>query len=105
MYLIWFLFLFTYIFVNYYISNKIYNSSKKFYEDKFLDDTNISIHEKFNVFRRNDNLSFMKIFFGMNFLFWWRFILSIFIVISYGIIIKFILLKKDYQLIYINKKI
>jgi len=81
--------LFPYIFINLLISIKVYKFQKKFYESlktntlpnnavnisKDIVYENINIHDNYPEFRRYDELSFLRIFFGMIFLFWVRFIL------------------------------
>lgn len=80
-------FLVPYVLLNLFLSFKIYNFQKKFYESnitkinpnngtnvsKDIEYENINIHDNYPEFRRYDELSFYRIFIGMLFLFWIRF--------------------------------
>lgn len=89
-------FLVPYITLNFYLSLKIYNFQKRFYErniaiipnnDDELNNTNdfkyenINIHDNYPEFRRYDNLSFSRIFLGMIFLIWIR--VSLMIILNF----------------------
>lgn len=84
-------FLIPYVLLNLFLSFKIYNFQKKFYESnktntlenngsntsKDIEYENINIHDNYPEFKRYDELSFFRIFIGMLFFCWIRFSLII----------------------------
>lgn len=95
-------FIVPYVLLNLFLSFKVYNFQKKFYEhiktntpinngtnlSKDIEYENINIHDNYPEFRRYDELSFLRIFLGMLFLFWIRFSLIIFLNFIMFIVVK-----------------
>lgn len=78
-----YLFLGVYIFINTLISIYVYLKSKPFYRPYYIstgedfEKRKECLHEKNKEFKKNDQLSFLRIFIGVNLLFWVKFILLI----------------------------
>ncbi len=72
-----------YVFLNYLFTLYVYNQSKLFYQPAYvvhgdgLEQRKESLHDKYREFKKNDSLSFFRIFIGINLIFWVKFILLI----------------------------
>lgn len=72
-----------YIGLNFILSLVVYLRLKKYYDPFYISSEKngsvekINLHEKYSEFRRNDSLSFFRLFIGMNLFFWIKFILLV----------------------------
>jgi hypothetical protein len=86
-----FILLFIYILINFLFALKIYRNYNKFIKDKFIVDpkTNreISFHELYPEFKKNDKVSFLRIFLGLIFFFWIKFISSLSFTFTLGVLL------------------
>ncbi len=90
-----YIFLGIYVFLNFLFSIYVYNKSKLFYQPAFiihgdgLEKRKESLHEKYREFKKNDTLSFLRIFIGINLIFWVKFILLVLTCISLIIALRY----------------
>jgi hypothetical protein len=86
------LFLIIYFVYNIFLSYKIYKHTRSYFKPIITDEpktgTTFNLHEKYVEFSRKDNVSYLRILFGMIILFWIRFIGLILLSISFYIILK-----------------
>jgi hypothetical protein len=93
-----FYFIIPYLIFNLWFSYYVYNYSRKFYEPKIVPDNkqgSIDIHDKYPEYKRYDQVSFLRIFFGLTFLVWIRLILITFFVFLLWLSLKILFYNKQ----------
>jgi hypothetical protein len=82
-------FIFSYIVVNFLISFYIFRNYKKFRKEKLITDpeTNkiIDVHKIYPEFVKHGEVGFLRIFFGLVFLFWIKIFLCLFLAFCLGL--------------------
>jgi hypothetical protein len=85
-----------YIFINYFISRWIYKMQLVYYKPFYITDENNpnskqrNLHDDYPALKRHDKQSsFLRIFIGVNCFFWIRSILSIFIITTIWLLLKY----------------
>lgn len=89
--LLWIYILTPYITINTILAILIYRKYKIYVNPKIIRNSNneeYNLHDKYPEFKRYDNVSFIRIIFGLNFLVVWRVILSIILILFYGFKLK-----------------
>jgi len=113
-------FLVPYITLNFYLSLKVYNFQKIFYDKKINinpinDDEskstndfkyeNVNIHDNYPEFRRYDNLSFSRIFLGMIFIIWIRLTFMIILNFLMFISVNVLFWKKSNEITHFQRRL
>jgi hypothetical protein len=84
-----FILLYIYIIINFLFGLKIYRNYQKFIKDKFIIDSKtnreISFHEFYPEFKKDGNVTFLRIFFGLIFFFWIKLITSLSLAFTLGV--------------------
>lgn len=83
---------FFYVLFNFLMSIYIYKNHKKFGTEKLITDpeTNkkIDVHKLYPEFIKDGHVGFLRIFFGLIFLFWIRFIICLTIAFQLGLLLQ-----------------
>jgi hypothetical protein len=89
----WSTYLWIYVLINFVLSLYIYYNQKKFYVKKFIKKERltpdlIDVHDEYPEFRKTDQLSYLRLFIGLNMFFWWKLIILILLTIMIIVSLK-----------------
>ncbi len=89
----WIVILIIYVTFNYFFACHVYRKNLPFYNQEYatINGEKVNLFEKYSAFRSTDQISFIRIFIGLNLFFWIKLTLCVLNAIAVIIFIRYII--------------